>query len=308
MKHESLYYAAAALLCALIHPTESQAAKNRNLSVNFDDNANHCSDLKVKSNAELAQATESFNFRKSEAPTLELNGVDRGSIRVMGWDSQDYAVEACKIVVGDDRASAEQMLRSISVTRAAGHISSNGPNSDTAEWQVYFIVHAPKDASLDLETKNGPISVRDITGNVKVRATNGPLALDNVSGTVQARTVNGPISYSGTGGDVHINAQNGPLSVKLTGDLWNGPQLEARTVNGPVSLQIPDTFQSGVRIESNGNAPMSCRIAACRNAWTDSTRDDRHVMRLNGSGDAVRVSTGNGPISIGGPSKSKSVI
>ena len=140
MKHERLYYFAGALLCAgaLIHPAESQAAKNRNLSVNFDGNANHCSDLKVKSNAELAQATESFNFRKSEAPTLELNGVDRGSIRVTGWDSQDYAVEACKIVVGDDRASVEQMLRSIMVTRESGfgHVGYVEAVSGDGSWTV----------------------------------------------------------------------------------------------------------------------------------------------------------------------------
>jgi hypothetical protein len=61
-----------------------------------------------------------------------------------------------------------------------------------------------------------------------------------------------------------------------------------------------------VRIEADRSAPLGCRIAACRNAWTDATRDGR-VMQLNGSADVVRISTSNGPISIG-PAKDKLAI
>ena len=47
-------------------------------------------------------------------------------------------------------------------------------SNDDANWQVYFFINAPKDGSVDLETKNGPISVAGMSGTVKVRATNGP--------------------------------------------------------------------------------------------------------------------------------------
>jgi hypothetical protein len=86
--------------------------------------------------------------------------------------------------------------------------------------------------------------------------------------------------------------------------MWNGSQLEARTVNGPVSFTAPDNFQSAVRIESAGGSPISCHLGACRNAWTDASRDQR-VLQLNGSGNAIRLSTENGPVSIGTPGPSK---
>ena len=103
-----------------------------------------------------------------------------------------------------------------------------------------------------------------MTGNVKVRAVNGPISLKDCGGQVDAHTTNGPISFSGGSGEVHLTAQNGPISLELAGESWNGPQLDARTVNGPVSISIPDNFRSGVRLQTTGHAPLSCKIEACR--------------------------------------------
>jgi DUF4097 and DUF4098 domain-containing protein YvlB len=140
--------------------------------------------------------------------------------------------------------------------------------------------------------------VRDMDATVKVQATNGPIAVRDCTGRVDANTVNGPIAFEGSGGDIHLLARNGPIAVKVSGDQWNGSQLEASTNNGPLSLKIPNTFRSGVRVETSGHSPMSCRAAACANATTDWTSSPR-VIQMNGSSDTIRISTHNGPISIG---------
>jgi hypothetical protein len=309
MKNDSLYYVAAAVLIAgwVLTPAQTHAAKTRNLSISFEGNAERCSDLKVRSNGEVAQATETYNLQKSEAPILEMVGMDRAVLQVRGWDRPDYSVEACKIAVAEDRAAAEQAIRSISVSRSAGRISSSGPTSDDVNWQVYFIVRAPKDANLNLETKNGPISVSGVSGTVKLRATNGPVSVNDSAGMVEVYTANGPISFNGGGGEVHLIAQNGPISLNLAGEVWNGSQLEARTVNGPVSVNIPDSFRSGVRLETSGHSPVSCGAGACRGAWTDQGSNQR-IIQLNGSQDTIRVSTTNGPVSVKGPSKSRRIL
>ncbi len=90
-------------------------------------------------------------------------------------------------------------------------------------------------------------------------------------------------------------AQNGPISLSLSEDVWNGPALEARATNGPVSLSIPETFRSGVRVETS-HGPMSCGAAPCRTAWKDP---QRNLMQLNGAADTIRISTENGPVSVG---------
>lgn len=300
MKNETLCYVAAAVLCAawFLVPGRSQT-RGRDFNINIEGGADRCSDLKVRSSGQVAQAAEGFTLQKSEAPTLEVDAPEHGIIRARGWDRNEYSVEACKIAVADDQAAADQLLKGVSVTRSAGRFSSSGPASEAGRWEVYFIVHAPKDASLDLETQNGPIDVGGVSGTLKARATNGPIAIRDSSGAVEARTNNGPISFSGGGGDVRLNAQNGPISLKLAGEVWNGARLEAATVNGPLSLALPEKFRSAVRLETSGHGPISCRPSGCAAATTDSGLN-RRTLQFNGSGDTVRISTVNGPISVSG--------
>ena len=308
MKNDCLYYLAAAVLgiAWMLTPAKTEAAK-RSLNLSFDGEAEHCSDMKVRSNGEVARAADVFTLQKSEAPILEVSGIERGIFRVRGWDRPEYSVEACKVAAAEDRASAEQMVRSISVTRGGGRFSASGPATDDANWEVYFIVHAPKNANLDLESKNGPISLSDVNGTIKVRATNGPVSVSECSGITEVHTTNGPISFSGGGGEAHLIAQNGPISLRLSGEIWNGSQLEARTNNGPVSLSIADTFRSGIRVETSGRSPISCSAGACNGAFTDRTSNQR-TIQLNGSADTVRVSTENGPVSVSGANKTRKII
>jgi DUF4097 and DUF4098 domain-containing protein YvlB len=305
MKNEGVLYVAAAVLSLawLMTPGMTHAAKNRGLNLSIDGNAESCADLKVRSAGEVAQVNEVFTLSKGEAPILELNAAERGQIRVRGWDRADYSVETCKVAAGETRAAAEQTARGISVAHSAGRISYTGPASDSAEWTAVFIVHAPRDASLNLEAKNGPIEVRGVNGSVKLRASNGPIAIADCGGSVEAHTMNGPIAFSGDRGEVHLNAQNGPIAVNLKTETWNGSQLEARTINGPLAVSLPENFRSGMRLETSGHSPVSCSAAQCRNAWKDG-----RTIQMNGSNDTIRLSTENGPVSVHSERPAKKII
>lgn len=281
--------------------------RNRNLSINTQGDADSCADLKVTSDGQVAQSTDKFTLQRSEAPTLELDAADRGVIRVRGWNQPAYSVEACKMAVADDRGSAEQTLSAISVSHSAGHFSFSGPAESGNNWQVYFIVHAPANASLDLEARNGPVSVANVNGTIKARATNGPLSIRDCTGSVDAQTKNGPIAFAGDGGEVHLQADNGPISVKVSKDIWNGSLLDARTLNGPMSLVLPAAFHSGVRVEASGYAPMSCRHDACVSAFRNEN-GGKQTLQMNGSTETVRVSTGSGPISVGSDKKVEKIL
>ena len=305
MKNDSFCYLAVAALTltAIVAPTTLPAARNYNLNISMD-NAERCSDLRVRStNGEVAQAADTVTLGARDASMLEVEEISgSGAVRVRAWDRPEYAVETCKIAVSDSRQAAETLLRGVTVSHSAGRFTTSGPSSvNNGNWHVYFLIHAPKNGSIDLQTKNGPIDVAGMTGKVKVRAVNGPIALKDCGGEVDAHTTNGPISFSGGSGDVRLAAQNGPISLELAGEVWNGPALDARTVNGPLSINIPENFRSGVRLRTFGNAPLSCKIEACRTAFTDASRSDERTIQLNGSADTVRGSTTNGPVSVNGP-------
>jgi len=301
--------AAAITAAVLLAPANAQTPKKRNFNLSVSDGrAERCSDLKVTSkNGEVAQAAESFTLAPGQASAVELSG-EHGVITVRGWDHPEYTVEACKVAVADNQATAENVVRGIMVTHSGGRFTVNGPTTDDANWQFYFLVHAPRNGNVDVDTKNGPISVSGVQGNVKARAVNGPISLNDVAGVVDVKTTNGPISFNGGGGEVHLTANNGPISLNLQGEVWNGSLLEAHTDNGPVSLNIPDTYRTGVRLQTSGGAPMSCRAGACQTAWTDKNTDQR-VMQLNGSSETIRVSTNHGPVSVNSSSnKLKKII
>jgi hypothetical protein len=275
------------------HATVRVEAGSRQVHFSVRGEADSCAGLRVDTTGQVARAEESFTAPKGAA--LEINASERGNIRVIGSARSDFRVQACKIAVGDNRAEAEGKLGRIAVGHSGARFTSSGPSE--GEWLVYFIVHAPKEAALDLETRNGPITVEGVEGKIRTRAGNGPISLDECSGDVQARVSNGPISFTGNSGNVSLATQNGPVTLHLTGDEWKGPLLEARTVNGPLSLHLPETYRSGVQVDTAGHAPFACRSELCRQARTDA-RNGHRSIRLNRATPVVRLSTEHGPVAV----------
>jgi hypothetical protein len=72
---------------------------------------------------------------------------------------------------------------------------------------------------MELETRNGPLALRDLSGNVRARTTNGPLA------------------------------------ISLTGSSWSGAGLDAETSNGPLTLRIPEGYSAHLEAGTS-NGPM----------------------------------------------------
>jgi len=292
--------------CLALTLAAQQRSRGHNLNISTEGNADSCATLQVHSDGEIARADETYNLLPGQASAVELSAMDHAVIQVRGWDQTGYRVEACKIAVAADRATAGRILASVNVSHSAGRFSNTGPSESDGDWQVYYFVHTPPNAGVDLETKNGPVSVADVHGSIKLRATNGPLAIRNCSGNIDAQSTNGPIAFDGDSGEVHLHAHNGPIAVKLSRDTWNGAQLDAQTDNGPVSLKMPSTFRSGVRIETDGNAPLSCKM--CDAAAEQRGPSGRRVIEMNGSSDTVRVSTHNGPVSISNANAKEKIL
>jgi len=258
------------------------------------------------------------NFRWSDRPTYvakeTIDGrglrsikarVSHAPVTVSGDDGGGYSIEVCKA------ASSEADLAGIRVTLDGDELRATGP--DNTRWTVLYHIKVPRNGNVDIETKNGPLSVRDLDATVVARSANGPLSLRNVAGKVDATTTNGPISVEGGSGTMKLQASNGPLSIHLDGASWQGGTLDASTKNGPLSLELPRGYGSGVVVETNGRGPLSCRAEGCdqfraarRRAADDDDDDDddygvdntpRRIELGNGRAD-VHISTVNGPVTI----------
>jgi hypothetical protein len=268
---------------------------NRSTSLNVDNNGSvtNCSDIRVSYDHKPAITEESeTSLPAAQVSTLRTR-MSNGGTYVHGWDRAEYSVKTCKAAPADD-PNAMSTLRDISTSNSNGELTVNGPSDH--EWTANLILMVPRLSNLDLSSANGPLQVGDLAGVIHLNATNGPISINNVGGSVDAKTTNGPISLKGASGDQHLTANNGPVSVQLSGTRWDGPGLEVSTKNGPVSLSVPDGFSSGILVEASGHAPLNCRASICAGNTQPLTTPG--VIRL-GSGDpVVKLSAGNGPLSI----------
>lgn len=228
--------------------------------------------------------------------------VTQAPVSVIGDSSRGYSIDVCKA------AARAEDLQAIRVSLDGDELRATGP--DNNRWTVVYRIHVPRNAEVEIEARNGPVSFLDVDGKVVARSANGPLSLRNVSGNIDATTTNGPISVHGGAGTMKLQASNGPLSVHLDGNSWVGGTLDASTKNGPLSVQIPRGYNSGVVVESSGRGPLSCHAEGCeqwraaRNAdddddgggWGDH-RSNRRIELGNGRAD-IHLSTVNGPVTI----------
>jgi len=257
--------------------------------------ANDCSDLRIRfDDRDAVVRSETRTLTKAEAPVLKVHPYANGGTQVVGWDNANYSVTACKAV--EAGADAESVLTQITMTIENGTVSTHGPSGEDQDWTVYLLIRAPKAAAIELETKNGPISLYDVNGKLTAHAQNGPISLRNFSGDADLTAQNGPISMDGSKGNIRIKTENGPISVNLSESSWNG-ELSADAQNGPVTLRVPNGFQSSFVVEATNHAPMSCHASICgsaRKTWDD----DHRRIEFGSSPAVVHLSTVNGPVSV----------
>jgi hypothetical protein len=270
------------------------------LSVSIEDweDVRDCSSIHVRYNDRSVPVIEE-NVPVSSLRSLKVRGDRNGSIRVIGTTSSTYGVKACK-------ASALGNVNDLRVNLRGNEVSADRIDSDSRSI-IYFLVFAPRNAQIDLDSTNGPILVDGVDGSVTAHALNGPIAVKASSGTLDIHTENGPISFAGNSGNVKLRANNGPISVKLNGSAWTSGNLDASTENGPLSLKVPANYASGVHVETDGTSPVSCKGATCRaakKAYAESSDDEGFGSRWPrkfdfGSGArSVSLSTHNGPVSV----------
>lgn len=288
------------IMVALIAVSSTLGAQNRrtrrsaSTNVSGDRPVSNCGDLNVTFDRQPAITEEAEMLLTGSQVSALRTQLSKGGIYINGWDRSEYSVKTCKAVPSDD-PNATNLLRNINTaSNGNGTLTVSGPSD--GEWEANLIIMVPRLSTMDIETRNGPLQVQDLAGNIRLNATNGPISLRNVGGIVRTTTTNGPISLVGASGDQHVEATNGPINVRLSGSRWDGPGLEVSTKNGPLSISVPDAYGSGIWIQAPDNSPLNCKLAAC--AGVARTLGSPNVIRI-GSGDPiVRLSTANGPLSI----------
>ena len=255
-----------------------------------------CSDLQSQfDHRSSVMDSEEITITKSEAPTLHVHaGSNGGGVYVRGWDKEAYSVTLCKAV--EEGPGGHSVLSDMHLDYHGGDLRVSTPRSG-ARWTAHLLIRAPKEAVLDIQMQKGPIILYHVDGNLKVRGENGPVSVIRCTGELEIASFNGPVTLDENAGKQFVRVENAPLRVRLSGNSWNGPGLEASTRNGALTLELPPGYRSGVLLESEGQGIFRCDGAVCAEGRKTSDNDHRRVEF--GSGPTlVRVSTVNGTVSI----------
>jgi DUF4097 and DUF4098 domain-containing protein YvlB len=243
--------------------------------------------LLVSTSLHAGEITETFDKTFAAKPAVSVDNVN-GSVTVKSWDRAEIRVEAEKTIDGSGDAAKKAMaelrvdiseegdalrIRTVHPKRGDGGFFGwlAGSNVDAS---VRYTVTVPRKTSVDLETVNGRIEVREIEGEMDLETTNGKIEIARSSGRVTAETTNGGINVqlaTTTPGRMELETTNGSVQLELPASF--AANLDARTTNGSIKSDFPITVQG--------------------------TIDRNHLSgALNGGGEELRIRTTNGGIRI----------
>lgn len=222
----------------------------------------------------MVSAQKRFSKTYPASNNIRLQLMNRsGTITVSGWQRNEVRVTAlmeapaAKIVPD---ASNEALV--INVVR------DNYGRNDVGS--VNFDIKVPVGSTVDIETKMGNLTVRDVSGEM-VRAnvtSEGDITLSGVkSSTVMANNVTGDIFFAG--------------------EFQAGGNYRFSTTRGNVNLRIP--FNSSFRMVATAPSTRNIDLGAFSNNGLNFVSNDerRIVGNVNGGGSTLSLTSQRGSIS-----------
>jgi hypothetical protein len=153
-----------------------------------------------------------------QRPKIEIYSVE-GDLRLVGWDNDEILVRS------DEEAVALQQ---------------NGDNV-SIKCQEDLAINVPKDCQIHVQTVNGDMSVRGLTGDFEAQVINGDVAIRD-AGKVSLGAVESDFSLRGAKGDVRVKSVGGDASLRevdgsLTLDSVSD-DLAVRGVGGDLRVDV----------------------------------------------------------------------
>jgi DUF4097 and DUF4098 domain-containing protein YvlB len=218
--------------------------------------------------------------------TLALDNVN-GHVNVTSWDQPRIRVHAVKTVSRLDNAKGALDALRVEMTPRDGGLTVHTVypghggigfldflSGNWSDAKVEYDVTVPRSMSLEIETTNGAIEVKGVSGVLKAETTNGYILLERCAGNIDAETTNGRVTAELVSIDRtrtnRLETTNGKIILTVPSSL--AAELDASTTNGSIDSELP------VATHSLG----------------------RHSLRgmINGGGATLRLRTTNGSIEI----------
>lgn len=206
-----------------------------------------------------AQRRFSKNYPATRNVRLKLMNRD-GTVTVEGWNRSEVQVQAYL-----ETPASSITPRIVDGTIIIDMVKENYGRGDVGS--VNFTIRVPFDASVDIETKVGNLSVSSVRGAlVSARiSTNGDITLTNIS----ARWV---------------SAENGIGNIFFDGDLQEGGSYRFTSMSGDINLRVP--FNSSFKLTATAPSTRSINLGSFSSGNMRYVGDGRRVTGQVGDGNS----------------------
>lgn len=258
----------------------------------------------LSAGATLRVATGAGNVTvtRAQGPAARV----RGEVRRRGDNGEGVRFQ----MVRDGRDVVVCALVSPRATCTARGVQNDGysgrrqPRADFAVELPAGVVMNASSGTGDVDVSGATAAVRAATGNGAVRVGagaaevnastgNGSVRVDDARGAVRANSGNGRIDVSTAGGPVNASSGNGDIQVAIA-SLRAPGDMAFNSGNGSITLRLPDDF--GAELDaSSGSGSINSDFQV---RTTGRVTRGRLRGTLGNGGRALRVSTGNGRVSL----------
>jgi len=210
------------------------------------------------------------NFTVPATGTLEMADIT-GDVEVTVWPKNEVQIfERLRMDVYTE-AEAKRALEEMkaSYTQSGDRIIVRGEDRSRQSIQSTFQISVPATFNLDIATRGGNISARQVKGTSRLRTSGGDVTLVETGGTVRATTSGGDVNVRDSEGDVDVKTSGGNLDLErikgmLIGTTSGGnimlrgatKDVRLRTSGGDVEISDTDgavnasTSGGNVRVEN----------------------------------------------------------
>jgi len=159
--------------------------------------------------------------------------------------------------------------------------------------EAKYTIRVPAQFNTRLNTSGGPISVSDLSGEVKAVTSGGGLKFARLHGPLTGNTSGGGIRVADSEGEIKIGTSGGAIEVtggsgSIKGHTSGGP-VTVKTFRGPVSVS---TSGGGITIENATGKVEGNTSGGGINVTLASTVTEEIKLSTSGGGVTVKVPEG----------------
>jgi len=227
-----------------------------------------------------ARARDEWARRYPASPGARLELVNvNGAIAAEATDGAEIELVARREASAGSESAARERLAELEMRETASessvrvevvHPTSIGRGNVEVSWTL----RVPAGVDVDLRNENGHVSVRGLSGALKIRTTNGAIqGVALATQTVSAKTVNGGVELA--------------FAQPLTG----AGRVVVESVNGAVEVALPAASRVSLRASVLNGSVRAEGLELARKGTASRTRLEG---TLGGGGTPLRLETTNG--------------